>query len=62
MAEMDNLMADPLTAVNYVTASFGTKPGNDADLNVSENGTAYNSINIGGVWYLVPNANPGAGA
>lgn len=62
MAEMDNLTADPLTAVNYVTASFGTKPGNDAGLNVSENGTAYSSVNIGGVWYLVPNANPGAGA
>ena len=62
MAEMDNLTADPLTVVNYVTASFGPKPGNDAGLNVSENGIAYNSINIGGVWYLVPDANPGAGA
>src|SRR5882757_8939456 len=26
IAEMDNLSADPLTGVNYVTASFGPKP------------------------------------
>lgn len=62
MAEIDNLISDPLTAVNYVTASFGPKPGNDVGLNVSENGTAYNSINIGGVWYLVPDVNPGTGS
>ncbi len=62
IAEMDNLNGDPLTGVNYVTASFGVKPGNDAGMNVSENGTTYNSVNIGGVWYLVPDAQPGIGS
>ena len=48
MLEMDNLMASPLTGVNYVTASFGTKPGNDAGLNVAENGTPYTGVNDAG--------------
>lgn len=61
IAELDNLTATPLTGVTYITASFGPKPGNDAGLNVSEFGTAYSSINTGGVWYLVPDANPTAG-
>jgi hypothetical protein len=61
IAEMDNLIAAPLTGVSYVTASFGAKAGNDAGINVSENGTAYMSVNNGGVWYLVPNANPVSG-
>ena len=61
MAEMDNLTANPLTGVTYVTASFGTKPGTDMGLNVSEAGTTYTSVNNGGVWYIVPNANAGAG-
>ena len=61
LAEMDNLIASPLTGVSYVTVSFGPKPGNDAGLNVSENGTPYSSVNVGGVWYLVPDASPSAG-
>jgi hypothetical protein len=61
LLEMDNLTAAPLVGINYVTASFGPKPGNDAGLNVSEMGTAYSSVNDGGVWYLVPDANPASG-
>jgi hypothetical protein len=61
MAEMDNLIANPLTGVTYITVSFGPKPGNDVGLNVTENGTAYSSVNTGGVWYVVPDANPGSG-
>jgi hypothetical protein len=61
IAEMDNLIATPLTGISYITTSFGPKPGNDAGLNVSENGTAYTSVNNGGVWYLVPDANPTGG-
>ena len=61
IAEMDNLTANPLTGISYVTVSFGLKPGTDVGLNVSENGTAYNAVNNAGVWYVVPDANPGAG-
>ncbi len=61
LAEMDNLLAIPLTGVNYITASFGPKPGNDIGLNVSELGTAYMAINNGGVWHLSPDANPASG-
>ena len=61
LLEMDNLSATPLAGVNYVTASFGPKPGSDAGLNVSEIGTAYSSVNDGGVWYLTPDANPASG-
>jgi len=62
MAEMDSLSADPLAGVNYVTASFGPKPGNDVGLSVSENGTPYNAVNTAGVWYLVPDAQPVSGS
>lgn len=56
LAEMDNLTANPLTGVNYVTVNFGDKPGTDAGLNVSENGNAYSAVNNGGVWFFVPDA------
>ena len=61
MAELDNLIANPITGVTYVTASFGPKPGNDAGLNVSEMGTPYTMVNNRGVWYIVPDSNPSGG-
>jgi hypothetical protein len=45
-----------ITGPAYLTASFGPKPGSDAGLNVSESGVSYNTVNNGGVWYLVPDA------
>ncbi len=51
-----------LNGVSYIDASFGSKPGNDANLTFSEKGTRYTSINNAGVWYLVPNANPSGGS
>jgi hypothetical protein len=45
-----------ISGPTYLTASFGTKPGTDAGLNVSESGVAYTAINNGGVWYLIPDA------
>lgn len=50
-----------ITGANYLTASFGPKPGTDAGLNVSENGNSYVAINDGGVWYLNPGAAPSNG-
>jgi len=50
-----------LAGTNYLTASFGPKPGTDAGLNVTENGSVYTAVNNGGVWYLVPNASPSGG-
>jgi hypothetical protein len=47
--------------VNYLTASFGSKPGTDAGLNVTENAVAYTGINNGGAWYLTPDANASSG-
>ncbi|WP_162915578.1 T9SS type A sorting domain-containing protein [Paraflavitalea soli] len=61
LAEMDNLTANPITGVTYVTASFGAKAGNDVGLNVNESGNAYASINNTGVWHLVADANPAGG-
>ena len=49
-----------ITGVNYLTASFGPKPGTDAGLNVTE-GVAYTSVNTGGVWYLNADAAPSGG-
>ena len=50
-----------IAGTNYLTASFGPKPGTDAGLNVSENGNSYVAVNDGGVWYLSPNAAPSGG-
>jgi hypothetical protein len=60
IAELDDL-SSPLVGVNYIDAAFGAKPGTDAGLAVSENGTSYVSVNSGGVWYLTPNATPSSG-
>lgn len=61
VAEMDDLTATPLAGLSYVDALFGPKPGSDAGLAVSENGTSYVSVNSGGVWYLTPDATPSSG-
>jgi Secretion system C-terminal sorting domain len=61
IAEMDNLTAVPLTGIAYIDAAFGPKPGSDAGIAVSENGTSYVSVNSGGVWYVTPDATPASG-
>ena len=61
IAGLDNLNAQPLNNLTYIDASFGPKPGTDAGLVVTENGTPYVSVNSGGVWYLTPDAVPSAG-
>ncbi|HEU5166425.1 MAG TPA: hypothetical protein VFU29_12825 [Chitinophagaceae bacterium] len=50
-----------ISGTNYITTSFGPKPGTDAGLNVVENMAAYASVNNGGVWYLTPDASPSSG-
>jgi len=45
-----------ITGPTSLSASFGPKPGTDAGLNLTENGSYYVAVNNGGVWYLVPNA------
>jgi hypothetical protein len=61
-AELDNLTANPLTGVANITVSFGPKPGTDVGLNVTENSTAYNTVNTGGVWFITPDASPAGGS
>ena len=51
-----------VAGTNYLTASFGPKPGTDAGLNVVENSAAYFAVNNGGVWSLVPDAGPSGGS
>lgn len=41
-----------ITGTSSLTASFAPKPGSDAGLIVTENGTPYTMVNDGGVWYL----------
>lgn len=60
--ELDNLQANPLTGLSYITVAFGPKPGTDAGLSVIEASSTYNAVNNGGVWYLAPDANPGGGS
>ena len=50
-----------ITGPNFLTASFGAKPGTDAGLNVTGNGVTYTAVNSGGVWYLVPNSAASSG-
>ncbi|HQX95470.1 MAG: T9SS type A sorting domain-containing protein [Chitinophagaceae bacterium] len=50
-----------ITGSSFLTASFGTKPGNDVGLLVSEMGTSYTSVNTGGVWYLTADMQPAGG-
>lgn len=59
--QLDNLNADPLTGITYLDASFGPKPGTDAGLIVSENGTPYTLVNNGGAWFFTPDAVPASG-
>ncbi|HEX3167175.1 MAG TPA: hypothetical protein VHQ93_12995 [Chitinophagaceae bacterium] len=55
------LINNNVTGPNYLTASFGPKPGNDAGLNVFESGTKYIAVNNGGVWRLVPDVSASGG-
>jgi hypothetical protein len=41
-----------VVGTSTLIASFGPKPGNDAGLIVTENGTPYTMVNDAGVWYL----------
>ena len=50
-----------ISGTNYLTASFGQKPGNDEGLNVVENSAVYEAISNEGVWYLVPDVSPSVG-
>jgi hypothetical protein len=47
-----------IAGIDYLTASFGPKPGADAGLNVTENGSVYTGVNNAGVWYLNPDISP----
>lgn len=60
-AVMTDLLSSPLTGINFIDALFALKPGTDAGLVASEQGTNYVSVNDGGVWHLTPDAIPGAG-
>ncbi len=60
-AVLDNLTSGALTGVQYIDASIGPKPGTDAGLMVTENGTPYTIINPAGVWHLLPDHTPTAG-
>ena len=61
LAVLDNLQASPLSGIQYVDAVFGAKPGTDAGLSASENGTPYLAVHDAGVWHIVPNAMPASG-
>ena len=61
MAELDNLSYKPLTGLQYVDASFGAKPGNDAGLNIRTANRYCASVSNGGVWRLVTDAVPSGG-
>lgn len=50
-----------ISGTNYLTSSFGTKPGTDAGLNVTESGVIYTAVNNGGVWFLEPDFSPSSG-
>ncbi|MBC7872565.1 MAG: T9SS type A sorting domain-containing protein [Ferruginibacter sp.] len=58
---MENLTADPLRNVTYMDASFGAKHATNAGLNVLESRYSYVSMNNGGVWNLIPDAQPVSG-
>lgn len=51
-----------IAGTTSLSASFGPKPGTDAGLNLTENGSYYVAVNNGGVWYLVPNSAPTGGS
>ena len=61
MAEMDELMANPLQGVRYVNASFRPKPGTDNGLYIIQANKNCSAVNNTGVWHLVTDAAPLAG-
>jgi hypothetical protein len=61
IASLENLSASPLTGVQYIDVSFGSKPGTDAGLTVTENGAQYVAVNPAGVWHFMPDNQPSSG-
>ena len=61
LAELDNMTANPIAGVTYITASFGPKSGTDIGLNVNESGNAYTAVNNSGVWHIIADGSPAAG-
>jgi hypothetical protein len=61
IAELDNLMADPISDVLFLRATFGPKQGDDVGLVVTEGGSVYTSIHDAGVWYFSPDIQPSSG-
>ena len=61
IAQMDDLEVNPLTGIQFINASFTSKPGNDQGLNISLPGKALTSICNEGIWRLVPDVLPMGG-
>lgn len=61
LVTLANLMANPLTGIQYLDVSFGAKPGNDNGLIVTEDGHPYIAVNTAGVWHLSPDTEPAGG-
>jgi hypothetical protein len=61
-AMLDNLTVTPLSGTAYLDVSFGPKPGTDRGLAVSEDSVPYIAVAPTGVWHLIPDATPTAGA
>jgi hypothetical protein len=55
------LINNNILGTTYLTASFGPKPGTDVGMFLAENNYNYTAVNNGGVWYLVPDAQPSGG-
>jgi Secretion system C-terminal sorting domain len=61
LVTLANLMASPLTGIQYLDVNFGPKPGNDNGMIVTEDGHPYIGVNTAGVWHLSPDAEPTGG-
>jgi hypothetical protein len=61
LVTLANLTASPLTGMQYLDVNFGSKPGNDNGLIVTEDGHPYIAVNAAGVWHLSPDAEPSGG-
>jgi len=61
LVTLANLTADPLTGTQYLDVYFGSKPGTDNGLIVTEGGNPYTAVNTAGVWHLTPDAEPAGG-
>jgi hypothetical protein len=61
LVTLANLTASPLTGMQYLDVNFGSKPGNDNGLIVTEDGHPYIAVNAAGVWHLSPDEEPSGG-